>query len=180
MAGKRLQMLKELVPTLARVAVLYNPEDANKAAEYRHMQEAAGALTLTLRAFEARTASQFAPAFAGMAEDHAQALVILTDSLTATRQKELADLSIKYRLPAIFGFRSFADAGGLVSYGAKLRELQRRAATYVDKILKGAAPGDLPVEEPTKFELVINLKTAKALGIAVPQTLFALSDDVIE
>jgi putative tryptophan/tyrosine transport system substrate-binding protein len=180
LAGKRLQLLKELVPALARVAVLYNPEDRNKALEYEQTQEAARRLELTVRAFEARSAAEIDKAFAGMAGEDAQALVIFTDPLMIFNEKKLADLALQHRLPAMFGFREFADLGGLVSYGANLREQHRRAASYVDKILKGADPGELPVEQPTRFELVINLKTAKALGLAIPLTLQAAADDVIE
>jgi putative tryptophan/tyrosine transport system substrate-binding protein len=180
LAGKRLQLLKELVPALARVAVLYNPEDRNKALEYKQTQEAARGLNLTVRAFEARSVAEIDKAFAGMAGEHAQALVIFTDPLMIFNERKLADLALQYRLPAIFGFREFVDLGGLVSYGANLREQHRRAASYVDRILKGANPGDLPIEQPTRFELAINLKAARALGITIPQTLLALADEVIE
>jgi len=180
LAGKRLQLLKELVPALARVAVLYNPEDRNKALEYKQTQEAARRLELTVRAFEARSAAEIDKAFAGMAGENAQALVIFTDPLMIFNERKLADLALQQRLPAIFGFREFADLGGLLSYGANLREQHRRAASYLDRILKGANPGDLPVEQPTRFELVINLKTAKALGLAIPLTLQAAADHVIE
>jgi putative tryptophan/tyrosine transport system substrate-binding protein len=115
-----------------------------------------------------------------MASDQAQALIILADSFMNAHVQKLADLSLKNRLPAIYGFREFADAGGLLSYGANLNWLMRRAASYVDKIFKGANPGDLPIEEPTKFELLINLKTAKAFGLEVPPLLLARADEVIE
>jgi len=178
LAGKRLQMLKELVPALSRVAILYNPEDHNKALEYRQALEAARTLNLTLRAFEARSAGEIDKAFAGMADD--QALLIFADALMVFHEKKLADLTLQNRLPAIFGFREFTDLGGLISYGANLRDQYRRAASYVDKILKGANPGDLPIEQPTRFELIINLKTAKALGLEVPLQLQQLADEVIE
>jgi putative ABC transport system substrate-binding protein len=178
LASKRLQMLKELVPALSRVAILYNPEDHNKALEYRQAQEAARTLNLTLRAFEARSAGEIDKAFAGMAGD--QALLIFADALMVFHEKKLADLTLQNRLPAIFGFREFTDLGGLISYGANLRDQYRRAASYVDKILKGANPGDLPIEQPTRFELIINLKTAKALGLEVPLQLQQLADEVIE
>jgi putative tryptophan/tyrosine transport system substrate-binding protein len=180
LAGKRLQMLKELVPAVSRVAVLYNPADNNKAPEYKLMQEAAQKLDLTLRAFEARSANEIDRAFAEMGDDHSQALVILSDSLMVSHGKKLGELALKNRLPAMFGFREFADAGGLISYGSSLREIFRRAASYVDKIFNGANPGNLPIEQPTRFELVINLKTAKALGLAVPPSLLTLADEVIE
>jgi putative ABC transport system substrate-binding protein len=180
LASKRLQLLKELVPALARVAVLFNPEDRNKAAEYKQTQEAARSLQLTAHAFEARSATEIDRAFAGMAGEHAQGLVIFADALMVFHEKKLADLALQNRLPAIFGFREFAEVGGLISYGANLREQYRRAAWYVDKILKGTNAGDLPIEQPTRFELVINLKTAKALGIEIPVHLQQLADEVIE
>jgi putative ABC transport system substrate-binding protein len=115
-----------------------------------------------------------------MADDHSRAVVIFADALMVFHEKKLADLALQNRLPAIFGFREFADQGGLVSYGASFREQYRRLAWYVDRILKGANPADLPIEQPTKFELVINLKTAKALGLEIPPQLLALADEVIE
>jgi putative tryptophan/tyrosine transport system substrate-binding protein len=180
LAGKRLQLLKELVPALSRVAVLYNPEDRNKAPEYKQLQQAARSMNLTLQSFEARSPSEIDSAFAGMTHDHAQALMTLADPLMNFNVQRLADLAIKNRLPTIYGFREFADAGGLISYGANLHWTFRRAAWYVDKIFKGANPGDLPIEQPTKFELVINLKTAKALGHQIPDKLLATADEVIE
>jgi putative tryptophan/tyrosine transport system substrate-binding protein len=180
LAGKRLQLLTELVPKLSSVAVLYNPEDHNKASEYKQMQEVAHNLHLTLRAFEARSADEIDKAFAVIGDDHSQALVILADALMVIQEKKLAELALKNGLPAIFGFREFADAGGLISYGAPLRETYRTAASYVDKILKGANPGDLPIEQPTKFEMVINQKTANALGVTIPAALLATADEVIE
>jgi putative ABC transport system substrate-binding protein len=180
LAGKRLQTLKELVPALSRIATLYNPEDRNKAPEYKQMQEVARSMNLTVRRFEARSADEIDSAFMGMAVDHTQGLVTLADALMNAHLKKLADLGLKSRIPGIYGFREFADAGGLVSYGASLSWVFRRAAWYIDKIFKGANPGDLPIEQPTKFELVINLKTAKALGIDVPMHLQQLADDVIE
>jgi putative ABC transport system substrate-binding protein len=180
LAGKRLQMLKELVPALARVAVLYNPDDRNKSLEYKEAQVAAHSMNLTLQAFEANSPSGIDAAFVRMASNQAQALIILADSFMNTHFQKLADLSLKNRLPAIYGFREFADAGGLLSYGASNHWLFRRAASYVDKIFKGANPGDLPIEQPTTFELIINLKTAKALGVTIPDKLLATADEVIE
>jgi len=181
MAGKRLQLLKELVPSLAHVAVLYNPA-SNKESEYKQSQEAASSLRLTLHAYEARSLNEIEMAFGRMADDHAQALVIFADGLTSAynNQKRLADLALEHRLPAIFGFRGFADLGGLISYGSSQTGIMRRAASYVDKILRGASPGELPIEQPTRFELVINLKTAKALGLEIPPSLLATADEVIE
>jgi putative ABC transport system substrate-binding protein len=181
LAGKRLQILKEFVPALTRVAVLYNPEDRNKTFEYKEVLEAADSMNLMLHAFEANSPSAINAAFAKMPSDQdPQALMILADSYMNSRVRELADLSLKHRLPAIYGFREFADAGGLLSYGASLDWLLRRAASYVDRIFKGANPSDLPIEQPTKFELLINLKTAKALGLNVPMHLQQIADEVIE
>ncbi len=180
LAGKRLQLLKEVVPAVVRIAVLYNPGDHNKAPEYRQIQQVAGSLHLSSRAFEARSPAEIDAAFVAIAEDHAQALLTLADPLMNFHVKKLADLALKSRLPAIYGFREFPDAGGLISYGANNAWTYWRAASYIDKIFKGANPGDLPIEQPTKFELIINLKTAKALGIAIPNTLLAIADEVIE
>jgi len=180
LASKRLQMLKELVPALSRVAVLYNPEDRNKVLEYEQSQRAARTLNLSVRAFQARSEAEINKAFREIADDRTQALVIFADALMVFHERRLAELALQNRIPAIFGFREFADLGGLITYGANLREQFRRAAGFVDKILKGASPGDLPIEQPTRFELVINLKTAKALGLTVPDKLLALADEVIE
>jgi len=180
LASKRLQMLKELVPALSRVAVLYNPEDRNKVLEYEQSQGAARTLNLSVRAFQARSEAEINKAFREIADDRTQALVIFADALMVFHEKRLAELALQNRIPAIFGFREFAELGGLITYGANLREQFRRAAGFVDKILKGANPGDLPIEQPTRFELVINLKTAKALGLTVPDKLLALADEVIE
>jgi putative ABC transport system substrate-binding protein len=148
--------------------------------EYAQVQEAARGLNLIVRAFEARSASGIDEAFAAMVDDHRQGVVILSDALMVFNEKKLAELTLQNRLPAIFGFREFADIGGLVSYGANLGKQYRRAAWYVAKIVTGADPGDLPIEQPTRFELVINLQTAKALGLTVPPTLLATADEVIE
>jgi putative ABC transport system substrate-binding protein len=181
LAGKRLQILKEMVPALSRVAVMYNPKDRNKRGEYEDMQGAAKKLGLSLAAHEVpQDPDGFEPAFARMRADRSQGLVILADSFMNTHEKRIADLALRNRLPAMYGFREFAEAGGLASYGANLYVTQKRAAAYVDKILKGAKPNDLPVEQPTEFELFVNLKTAKALGIAVPQSVLLRADRVIE
>jgi len=180
LAGKRLQLIKDLLPSVGRLAVLYNPNDRNKAIELKEVQQAAVDMNLTVRAFEARSPAEIDSAFLEMAGDRQQALIALADSLMIFHVKKLADLSLKHRLPTIFGFREFADAGGLMSYGASLQWAYRRAASYVDKIFKGANPGDLPIEQPTKFDLVINLKGAKALGLTIPSSLLATADEVIE
>jgi len=180
LAAKRVQLLKELVPALVNIAVLYNPEDRTRESEYKQVQEAATSLDLTLRAYKIRSLTEIEKAFALMVEDHAQAAVIFPDVLTTSHQKQLAELTLKNRLPAIFGFREFVALGGLMSYGSSLNGMWQRAALYADKILKGADPGDLPIDQPTRFELVINLKTAKTLGIQVPASLLVGADELIE
>jgi putative ABC transport system substrate-binding protein len=180
LAGKRLQLLKELVPGMSSVAVLYNPEDHNKEAELGQMLAAALKLSLAVRPYEARSVEEINTAFGAISDDHQQAVIILSDGLMVIQQKRLAKLSLQNRIPAMFGFREFAGAGGLVSYGASLDETYHRAASYVDKVLKGVDPGELPIEQPTRFELVINLKTAKALGFTIPQALIVSADEVIE
>jgi putative ABC transport system substrate-binding protein len=182
LAGKRLQILKELVPglVLVRVAILYNPDDRNKSLEYQKVQAAAHSMNLTLQALEANSPSGIDAAFVRMASDQTQALLIFADPFMNGQVQKLADLSLKNRLPTIYGFREFADAGGLLACGASTHWLTRRAASVVDKIFKGANPGELPIEQPTTFELVINLKTAKALGVTIPDKLLATADEVIE
>ena len=180
LAGKRLQLLKELLTPLTRVAILYNPEDRNKPEEYKQSQEAADKLKLTLRAYEARSSIEIDEAFTRIVDNHMQAVIIFSDGLTTAHQKKLADLALANKLPAMFGFREFTEMGGLISYGASNTAMWRRAASYVDRILKGSNPGDLPIEQPTRFELVINLKTAKTLGLEIPPNVLARADDVIE
>ena len=180
LAAKRLQLLKELLSPLTRVAILYNPEDRNKEWEYKQSQKAADELNLALRAYEARSSIEIDEAFAHIVDDHTQALIIFADLVTFAHQKKLADLALTYRLPAMFGFREFTELGGLISYGANVSEMWRRAAPYVDKILRGADPGELSIEQPTRFELVVNVKTAKSLGIQVPASLLVRADKVIE
>src|SRR5215470_6838072 len=180
LAGKRLQMLKQIVPALARIAVLYNPDDRDKSLEYKEAQVAARSMNLTLQAIEANSPSGIDAAFERMASDQAQALLILADSFMNGNVQKLADLSLKDRLPAIYSFPEFANAGGLLSYGASNDWLFRTAASYVDKIFKGANPGDLPIEQPTTFQLLINIKTAKALDLTIPPSLLATADEVIE
>lgn len=177
---KRLQVLKDLMPQLARVAVLYHSADDAKSTEYNDLIQAAGGLNLAFRSFVIRSESELGAAFSDIAADSPQALIILANPFMNFRVRTLSSLALKHRLPTIYGFREYADAGGLISYGASRRENYRRAATYIDKILKGANPGDLPIELPTKFELVINLKAAKAIDLTVPATLLALADEVIE
>jgi putative ABC transport system substrate-binding protein len=178
--AKRLEMLREFVPGLARVAVLRNPGIAAHAGFWRDTEAAAVKLGMALQPIDIREPNDFEAAFAAATRGNAEALVALDDGLTITHRIRIAALAASARLPAIYGLREFPDDGGLISYGPNFFDLLRRSATYVDKILKGAKPADLPIEQPTKFELVINRKTANALGLTVPPTLLALADDVIE
>ena len=180
LASKRLQLLTELVSPLTRVAILYNPDDQNKKWEYKQSQEAAEKLKLTLRAYEARSSSEIDEVFTRIISDRVQAMIIFADVLTLANERKLADLAFANKLPAMFGFREFTQMGGLISYGANLSDMWRHAAPYVDKILRGTDPGELPIEQPTRFELVINLKTAKTLGIEVPTSILLRADELIE
>jgi putative ABC transport system substrate-binding protein len=178
--AKRLELLKEFVPGLVRVAVLRNPIVTVHATFWQETEIAARKLKVALQPLEVREPEDFEVAFASATRGNAQALIAFDDSLTFAFRPRIAALAASSRLPAIYGIREFPDDGGLISYGANFVDLFRRAATYVDKILKGAKPADLPVEQPTKFELVINRKAADALGLTVPATLLAQADEVIE
>jgi putative ABC transport system substrate-binding protein len=180
LAGKRLELLKEIVPRLSRVAVLWNPQDRSSTLSWKEIQLPARELGVQLHSLEVRSPNEFDKAFEDATRARAGALVIMPDPVFVTNLKRIADLAAKSRLPSIFHLRAFADSGGLVTYGTDRPDLFRRAATYVDKILKGAKPADLPVEQPTKFELVINLKTAKALGLTIPQSVLIRADQVIQ
>jgi putative ABC transport system substrate-binding protein len=180
LAGKRLELLKEIVPKLSRVAVLWNPKGRTSTLSLKELQLPARRLGIQLHPLEVRGLNDLDKAVADAAGARADALAIMPDPVFVTNLKRIADLAIKSRLPSIYNLSEFVAAGGLVSYGPDQSDLFRRAATYVDKILKGAKPADLPVEQPTKFELVINLKTAKALGLTIPQTLLQRADQVIQ
>jgi putative ABC transport system substrate-binding protein len=180
LVGKRLQLLKEVLPGSSRVALLSNPTDPTQAFLLREAQVAARSLKMQLQVVELRTPSELAGAFTTMTRESAEAVVILTSSMFYDHRIRIAELAAQSRLPAIYSLKDYADAGGFMTYGVNLGESFRRAATYVDEILKGAKPADLPVEQPTKFELVINLKTAKALGIALPPSLLSQADELIE
>ena len=178
--GKRLELLKEVVPKVRQVAVLSTPGSPVQALVIGEVKGAARSLGVQLQLLEARDPSEFDSAFAAMAKERAGALLVIGDILMYTHRVRLAELAAKTRMPAVYGLRDFAEAGGLMSYGTDLIDLHRRAAIHVDKILKGAKPADLPVEQPTKFELVINLKTAKALGLTIPQSVLQRADEVIQ
>ena len=180
LVGKQLALLKEVVPNVSRVAVLWNPANPLGAPQLREAKVAAQALAAQLQVLEVRAPTEFDGAFAAMTRARAGALLVLPDAIFGVNRSQLADLAAKSRLPAMYGLREIVDAGGLMAYGPRYADLFRRAARYVDKILKGAKPADLPVEQPTKFELVINLKTAKTLAIPIPPSLRLRADSVIE
>jgi putative ABC transport system substrate-binding protein len=180
LSTKRLEMLKEVILGVSRVAVFWNPDDPAAKISLRETQDAAKAQAMHLQILEIREASDFESAFRAANKGRARALILLPAPIVATQAKQIAELALKNNLPAISPVSEFPNAGGLMSYGANLADLYRRAATYVDKILKGAKPADLPVEQPTKFELVINLKTAKQIGLTIPPNVLARADKVIK
>jgi ABC-type uncharacterized transport system substrate-binding protein len=182
LGGKRLELLKEVAPKASRLAVLYNPSDRSNVLILKELQESALALGLTVHPLEVRAPSEFRGAFAAMTRARDQALFVAPGVLTLEHRnrKTLVELATKSRIPAMWGHRQFVEAGGLMSYAVNFYDQLRRAAIYVDKILKGAKPGDLPVEQPTRYELVINLTAAKALGLRIPQSLLGRADQVIE
>jgi putative ABC transport system substrate-binding protein len=180
LTAKRLQLLKDAVPSLKRAAVLYNSFDPNKADEVRHMQEPATALGIVLTPLDAADAPAFEHAIARAVRDHADALIVLPDPITIAERKLIAEVATKHRLPTMYGFKEFVAAGGLMSYGTMQNDLYRRAAAHVDKLLKGARPADVPVEQATRFELVVNMRTARALGLTMPPSLLLRADQVIE
>ena len=178
--GKQLEMLKEVVPKASLVAVLWNPANAGNAPQIQQAQDAARALGVRLQPLGARGSSEIDSAFATMTSAQVGAVIVLVDAMLLDHRTQIADLAARRRLPAVYGLSDHAEAGGLMAYGPNRLGIVRRAATYVDRILKGAKPGDLPIEQPTKFELVINLKTAKALGLTIPPSLLQRADQVIE
>jgi len=179
-AGKRVQMIKEIVPQARRVAVLWNPDSSNAELEWNVAKESGAATELAFTLHAARTIKDLESTLAAIFQPGTDILVVLNDPFMFTHRKSIVESAGQFRVPAIYGYREYVDDGGLISYGASISNTYRRAATYVDKILKGAKAGELPVDLPTKFELVINLKTAKALGLDVPPTLLARADEVIE
>jgi putative ABC transport system substrate-binding protein len=178
LSGKRLELLKEVLPGLSRVAVLWNPANPSAALQFKETQAAARALGLQIQSLEARGPDDFEHAFG--AAKRSGGILVVGDPMFTLHRTRLTDLAGRNRLPAMYVFGVFVEAGGLMSYGTSLSDLWRRAAYYVDKILRGAKPADLPVEQPTKFELVINLKTAKGLGVKIPAHLLMEADKVIE
>ena len=177
--GKRLELLKAVLPTVSRVAVLWNPANPAHAVAVREADVATQALGVQLHLVEARGPDAFDRAFAAMTRAHAGALLVLGDPLVFEHRRRLVELAVRSRLPTMHNIRPYVETGGLMAYGPRTTDLRRRAAVYVDKILKGAKPADLPVEQPTTFELIINLKTAEALGLTIPPTLLFQADEVI-
>jgi ABC-type uncharacterized transport system substrate-binding protein len=180
LSGKRLELLKETFPKISHVAVLYDPNDGATALDWRETEVAASGFGVTLQSSEVTDPNQFGPAFAAMTSGRTNAFIALTHSFLTVNMRRLVDVATKSRLPGMYGQSLFVDAGGLMSYGPSYSDLSRRAALYVDKILKGAKPAVLPVQRPTKFELVINLKAAKQIGLTIPPNVLARADRVIK
>jgi len=181
LAGKRLELLKQAVPTVSRVAVLWNPDNPGGLPDFQATQAAAQTLKIAVRSVEAQKTADFEQAFKVMTDEKVQGVVALTDPVTSNMAgKVIADLAVKNRLPLMCDLTEFTRSGALMSYGPGLLSMTQRSAAFVDKILKGAKPADLPIEQPTKFELVINLKTAKALGLTIPPSLLLRADEVIQ
>jgi putative ABC transport system substrate-binding protein len=178
--GKRLGLLREVVPKLSHVAFFLNPANAFHTVSVRQARVAAQSLDIKLQAFEVDKSEQLDGAFASIVKEKPDALLILADRVFLHNRKRMMQFAIQQRLPSINAYRELVDAGGLMSYGPSYEDMHRRAASYVDKILKGAKPADLPIEQPTKFTLLINLKTARVLGLEIPPTLLARADEVIE
>jgi putative tryptophan/tyrosine transport system substrate-binding protein len=180
LSGKRLELLKEVVPGVSRIAVLSNPTNAAVPPQMRETEVTARALGVQLQRLEVRGPDDFDRVFQAATKERAGALITLEDAFVFTQRTRIVKLAAKNGLPAMYGFREFVDAGGLMSYAANLADMYRRAATYVDKILKGRKPADLPVEQPTKFEFIVNLKAAKQIGLTIPPNVLVRADRVIK
>ena len=178
-AGKRLELLREVIPNLGRLAIMVDVDHAGSVLEMGEVQAAARALSLEVDTLEIRRASDIAPAFDAL-KIRAGALYVVNDPLTVTNEIAINTLALAARLPTMHGSKGQVEAGGLISYAANFPDAFRRTADYVDKILRGTKPGDIPIEQPTKFDLVVNLKTAKALGVTIPHHLLVVADEVIE
>ena len=178
-AAKRVELLKEIMPRISRLAVLRNPTNSGSKLPLKETEAEAKRSSIRLQVLEARRGNDFAAAFRAAGTERAQALIVLADALFFAQRSQVAELGIKHRLPSMFDDAPSVEAGGMISYGANLADLFSRSAIYVDKILKGAKPADLPVEQPTKFELVVNLKAAKQIGLTIPPNVLARADRVI-
>jgi len=180
LSGKRLDLLRQIVPNLSRVAVLWNPAEPSADTYLRETTAAARALNVQVHPLQVRSAGDLEPLLQAARREHAAAFVVLTDPVTLYNRKRLVELAAKYHLPTIYSERLFVEAGGLMSYGADDREMHRRAAGFVDRILRGEKPGDLPVQQPTTYELIINARAARALGLPVPRSLLTRADQVMD
>jgi putative ABC transport system substrate-binding protein len=180
LSGKRLELVKDVAPALGRVAVLHNPDFPAVAIQWKETEVAAKSLGLQLQAWEVRKPHEIEGAFSSISKARISGLIVFSDPVVLERNRGLIiALALKYRLPTVYPWRNYVEEGGLTSYAASLPDMHRRAAAYVDKILKGARPAELPVEQPTKFELIINLKTAKQIGVTIPPNVLARADRVI-
>ena len=180
LSGKRLELLKEIVPRFTLVSVLWNSENPDNASQLKETESAARALGVQVQPVEVRNSNDFDKAFSAITKEHAGALYAVGDSVIAANRNRIVDFAAKKRLPSMFSTQQAVEVGGLMAYGTNFLDLFRRAATYVDKILKGAKPADLPVEQPRKFEFVINLKTAKQIGLTIPESVLFRADKVIK
>ncbi len=180
LSAKRLELLKEAVPKASRIAVLWNADHRAMTLRYREIERAARILRVAIQPLGVREPDDFNLAFSAMTREHPDALFLVTDALTTLNRKRVLDFAAVHRIPAMYEFGFLVREGGLMSYGAEFDDIWRHAAVYVDRILKGAKPGELPVEQPTRYYLVINLKTAKALGLTIPQSLLLRADEVIQ
>ena len=179
-AAKRVELMKEIMPRISRLAVLRNPTNSGSQLALKETEAGAKRLSIRLQVLEARSGNELAAAFYAAGTERAQALIVLADALFFAQRNQVVDFGIKHRLPSMFDDAPSVEAGGMISYGANLAELFRRSAVYVDKILKGAKPADIPVEQPTKFELIVNLKAAKQIGLTIPPNVLARADKVIQ
>jgi putative tryptophan/tyrosine transport system substrate-binding protein len=179
LSGKRVEILQETLPKLMRVAALWSSRESESVIGYKETQDAAKAFSVQLHSADVPKADDIERVFAEMPKAHVDAILVVLNPLVTLHSKRIVQLALKHRLPGMYPTRQFAEEGGLIAYGPLIGDLYRRAATYVDKILKGANPADLPVEQPTKFELVINLKTAKQIGVTIPPNVLARADRVI-
>jgi putative ABC transport system substrate-binding protein len=180
MEGKRLELLREVLPKVSHIAVLWNPANLFHVGSSKQARDAAQAMRIKLQFFAARSTEELADAFAAIVKDRPQALVVFADRVFLHNRTRIVDFALASHLPTAVTHQELVDTGGLMSFGANYPDMHRRAAIYVDKILKGAKPGDLPIEQPTRFELVINLKTAKALGLTIPASVLLRADRVVE
>jgi putative ABC transport system substrate-binding protein len=180
MSGKRVEILKETFPKMERVAVLWAPDQSEAVWGFKETQEAVQAFSLKPQSIEIQRAEDMEKTFAEIPKARATALIVILSPFVTLHSKRIVELALKHNLPGMYPTKQFAEEGGLMAYGPLIADLYRRAATYVDKILKGAKPADLPVEQPTKFELIINLKTAKQIGVAIPSSVLARANRVIK